>query len=74
MGEGLEHSIIISMSNELKEAIKSESARRKTTAAELILAQMQFCLPRNIEKSISSLCDDIPQKKTISDTGSMAGN
>jgi hypothetical protein len=47
------------MSNELKEAIQSEAARRQTTVAELIRAQMHFCLPHNIESSISVITDDL---------------
>jgi hypothetical protein len=59
MSDGIEHSIIVPMSNELKESIKSEAARRQTTMAELIRAQMHFCLPHNIESSISVIADDL---------------
>ncbi len=59
MSDGIEHSIIVPMSNELKEAIQSEAARRQTTMAELIRAQMHFCLPHNIESSISVITDDL---------------
>lgn len=74
MSDGIEHSIIVPMSNELKEAIQSEAARRQTTMAELIRAQMHFCLPRNIEKSISIINDDLMPEDAGEENDTPASN
>ena len=74
MDDRLEHSIIIPMSNELKEAIQNEAASRQTTVAELIRAQMHFCLPHNIEKSISVIGDSILPQEPDDEDENLAGN
>jgi hypothetical protein len=43
----------------IKNAIQNEAARHQTMTAELIYAEMLFCMSRNIEKSISIITDVI---------------
>ncbi|MHB9138314.1 MAG: hypothetical protein ACYC4Q_02805 [Victivallaceae bacterium] len=74
MSDGLEHSIIVPMSKELKEAIQNEAARRQTTAADLIRSQMHFCLSSNIEKSISIITDGLMPEEYCGESGMPEGN
>lgn len=74
MSDGLEHSILVPMSKELKDAIQNEAARRQTSAAALICAQMHFCLSSNIEKSISIITDGIMPEKADGERGTPEGD
>lgn len=74
MSDGLEYSILVPMSKELKDAIQNEAARRQVTAAELIRAQMHFCLASNIEKSISIITGGIIPEEADGERGTPEGN